>query len=501
MKYGRYFRSVSFQETTLLERLKALLPAHEEWLMARILSYARRQNYTKYTSTLLEAWRLSISGLSSAIIQAVDTHGDRVAEFTPDADYAENPIAEFGITEARLHRKRGVSLVMFLGLLKYYRQTYQDLIREKIEDPGEGARFGLFIIRCFDLLELAVSVEWNSLPADTVIEELQRSNRQLTNEKNRYLTLFESISDPVFLINEEFQIENYNVAASRLLAIADSPGGRYYKRSNVLRGETEDNRRKEDTKTVIGKNLGEVLHWMAEILMSVAVEGEDRFRREIKAETSNGNQHFMVTLSAMLDVTGRYEGAVVVVTDITGRKRLEEEILKLASTDELTGICNRRSFIEHLKAEIVRSRRYHHPLSVLMMDLDFFKEINDSYGHHMGDLTLKRFAETCLASLRENDLFARIGGEEFATMLTETGPQKAFQVAERVREKVSETPVSENGISFNFQVSIGVATLRDEDSDVEEILQNADQALYRAKRSGRNRVVSALEAEASEKVL
>lgn len=481
-----------------MERLKALLRDHEQWLMERILSYARRQSYTKYTSTLVEAWRLSISGLSSAVIEAIEAYGAQVAEFTPDEDYAGNPIAEFGITEARLHRKRGISLSMFLGLLKYYRQTYQDLIRAKIEDAGQGARFGLFIVRCFDVLELAVNVEWNSLPADTVIEELQRSNRQLTNEKNRYLTLFESISDPVFLINADFEIENYNAAASRLLEMKDTPGGSYYNRPDLYIEKTGDDRTDGGHETVIGKNLGEVLPWMEEMLTPRLVEGESRLRREVNTETDGGSLHFMVTLSSMLDVSGKYEGAVVVVSDITERKLLEEEILKLASTDALTGVCNRRSFIEQLNAEFSRTRRYQHPLSMLMMDLDHFKEINDSYGHHMGDLTLKQFSETCLESLRENDLFARIGGEEFAAMLTETGPRRALQVAERLREKVSEIVVSKDGASFNFQVSIGVATLRDADTAIDAIFQRADQALYRAKRQGRNRVVSDLETEETE---
>ncbi len=126
-----------------------------------------------------------------------------------------------------------------------------------------------------------------------------------------------------------------------------------------------------------------------------------------------------------------------------------------------------------------------------MIDIDHFKKINDTYGHHTGDMALKVFAKNCLTVLRENDIFGRLGGEEFAAVLPETGEKKAFQVAERLREKISETIMSEGDISFKLQASIGVAALRKEDRKLDDILQAADQALYDAKRLGRNRVVSA----------
>ena len=106
-----------------------LIAGHEEWLMARILGYAQAQGYAQYTSTLQEAWRLSISGLSKALLAAIgENHTD--LELNPDDKFVGDPMAEFGVLEARLHRERGVNLGMFLGLMKYYRQTYKDLVRE-----------------------------------------------------------------------------------------------------------------------------------------------------------------------------------------------------------------------------------------------------------------------------------------------------------------------------------------------------------------------------------
>jgi diguanylate cyclase (GGDEF)-like protein len=475
-----------------LEPLKTLLPVNEQWLMTRILSYARRQQYTRYTSTLVEAWRLSISGLSRAIIEASDTYGERVAEFTPDEDYTENPIAEFGITEARLHRKRGVSLVMFLGLIKYYRQTYQDLIREKIEDAQEGARCGLFIVRCFDLLELAVSVEWNRQPTDSIIAELQRANRELMNEKSRYQTFFESIADPVFLLSDDFSVVNCNTAAVELIALEQAAGEASHDRGGAPDGGSEkppnDMKRLE---TVIGNRLGNVLPWVSGMLGEAKKSGDRKLRRELKAETRSGIRHYLVIVSKMRDITGRYEGAVVIVSEITERKLLEEKILKLASTDPLTGVCNRRSFLEEARAEFSRTRRYRHALSVLMIDIDHFKKINDNYGHQAGDAALKVFCETCLASLRENDIFGRLGGEEFAAILPETGEKKAFQVAERLRARISETAVSHENVSFTLHASIGIAGIEEDDMKIDDLIRKADQAMYSAKRQGRNRVVSA----------
>lgn len=197
--------------------------------------------------------------------------------------------------------------------------------------------------------------------------------------------------------------------------------------------------------------------------------------------------------SRLYDSHGNVVGAIETLRNITERKHMEKEIRKLASTDPLTGTNNRRSFLEQAEAELSRSRRYNHPLTILMIDLDHFKNINDSYGHQSGDLTLQVFTETCLSVLRENDIFGRMGGEEFAALLVETDEKKAFMVAERLRKKLSEVVVSTDAISFHFQVSIGAANIRDNDAKIEDILKRADQALYKAKNLGRNRVVASSE--------
>ncbi len=178
-------------------------------------------------------------------------------------------------------------------------------------------------------------------------------------------------------------------------------------------------------------------------------------------------------------------------TDISERRKLEQELVRQARTDMLTSLPNRRHFLELAGLELSRANRYGNLLSVLMIDLDKFKSINDEYGHHTGDKVLVKFAEICRQTMRGMDITGRIGGEEFAVLLPETDEKHALDAAERLRLRVSEERMeSAGGKPFHFTASIGVATLSPASCDIDILLSAADRALYEAKRSGRNRVVS-----------
>lgn len=177
--------------------------------------------------------------------------------------------------------------------------------------------------------------------------------------------------------------------------------------------------------------------------------------------------------------------------EISARKRLEAELTRMAATDPLTGIANRRHYLERSALELERARRYGAPLSVLMMDVDGFKQINDTYGHSVGDETIKSIAATCQAALREIDLVGRFGGEEFAFTLPGTSVQVALEAAERLRRQLSQLAIHTDKGALHFTVSIGVAACNPgTDHSIEQALNRADQALYRAKHEGRNRVVA-----------
>jgi len=175
---------------------------------------------------------------------------------------------------------------------------------------------------------------------------------------------------------------------------------------------------------------------------------------------------------------------------------LYEEVHKLAITDPLTELHNRRNFLDLAEKEIIRSRRYHHSLSVMMLDIDHFKVVNDEYGHKIGDLVLKKLADICQDTMRNNDIIGRYGGEEFIIMLPETDTEQAFQAAERLRQMIFTTTIKQRSIKLNITVSIGVYSIDYSErshskvnKDLDILISKADQALYKAKQAGRNLVV------------
>ncbi len=172
---------------------------------------------------------------------------------------------------------------------------------------------------------------------------------------------------------------------------------------------------------------------------------------------------------------------MAVGVDISARKRLEV----LSETDQLTGLCNRHKLDRSLKQEMEKARRYKRELSYILIDIDYFKRINDTYGHASGDEVLVKVAEILRSHVRSSDIVGRMGGEEFLIISPETDGKSAFLLAEKLRRITEEYPFSQIG---QLTISIGVAQLRD-GVDATELLSLADQALYQAKREGRNRSV------------
>ena len=161
-------------------------------------------------------------------------------------------------------------------------------------------------------------------------------------------------------------------------------------------------------------------------------------------------------------------------------------------TDPLIGIYNRRYLNQRLSEEIPRARRYKFPLSILLLDIDHFKQVNDRFGHLTGDMVLVKIGEILKQNIRESDIAARYGGEELVLVLPNTSGENAHILAERIRitlEKVAYKGHQSNTPEFGCTVSIGLASLGDQNIDPDEILRQSDVALYKAKNAGRNRVV------------
>jgi diguanylate cyclase (GGDEF)-like protein len=173
----------------------------------------------------------------------------------------------------------------------------------------------------------------------------------------------------------------------------------------------------------------------------------------------------------------------------------------MAATDSLTGLPNRRSFSDGLAVEFRRSRRYSRPLAVLMLDLDNFKEMNDTHGHPFGDFLLSEVAATLGRGVRESDLVARYGGEEFVVMLPETTSEEAVAVAEKLRRAVAEREFAQGEVRVRLRLSAGVAGFDGHGADEGpgDLVTRADRALYAAKGAGRDRVVDARDLDSGER--
>ncbi len=191
----------------------------------------------------------------------------------------------------------------------------------------------------------------------------------------------------------------------------------------------------------------------------------------------------------------------VLMHDLSVLKEKEEALRLLSITDPLTGAYNRRHFVEFAEAEVARSARHGRPLALLALDIDHFKAINDTFGHCGGDEALRAFTAACRGSLRVSDMLGRLGGEEFAVLLPETGTDGALTVAEHLRSVVEDMAVPHGGTTIRLTVSIGVARFSPDEPCIDSLLSRADKALYRAKREGRNRAVLAERAPVPEMAL
>lgn len=189
---------------------------------------------------------------------------------------------------------------------------------------------------------------------------------------------------------------------------------------------------------------------------------------------------------------GEIEYLYLSVQDVSEVVSYQKKLVRMNQIDHLTGVYNRNFMETQLQKEIERCQRFEHDLSLLMIDIDLFKTINDSYGHQCGDFALCEITKRISEKIRKTDFLIRYGGDEFCCILTETSPKSAFVVAEQLCEAICQTPFTFKQQTFQTTISLGVAGLDRNDVDVESLLRKADSALYKAKQSGRNTVVKTI---------
>ncbi len=307
-----------------LSPLSQLLLDNENWLIRRILYYAKLHQFTQYTSTLEEAWRISISGLTHSLIEGIKRN-HAIPDFGPDESFRDDPLTDFGVIEAQRHRKRGITLSMFLGLMKYYRQAYVDLV-EELDTIANQKKNRLLIERSFDRIEIAFCQEWAQTSQEVRLNELQNTNRIMTNEKNAYLTVFESLIDPAILVDGTLNIINLNHAAAQLIEPDRIPGSDYYQDSfdSEQWGKISS---LEKRQPCIGQNLDTLFPWLTIFFDSYRnwqSFHSDQFEHQV---VIHGNERiFNISWSNLLDISDRFTSIIITMRDITEQKAAEIEI-------------------------------------------------------------------------------------------------------------------------------------------------------------------------------
>lgn len=297
------------------------------------------------------------------------------------------------------------------------------------------------------------------------VTERRQAEAALVNEKAFFDAMVESTPGAFYVIDVEGNYRRWNNYLNRLTGLSD---GELRNRNSLLTILEEDRPRAAATL----KEAIENGYAQAELQMLTH---------------DHGARHFFISVRRF--VTGDAIYLVWVGIDTTERRAQIEVLEHQAQTDPLTQIANRGRFVEVANQEIARCRRFGHPLSLWMLDIDHFKAVNDTYGHHAGDVALQSLIVTSRQALRDWDVMGRMGGEEFAVLLPETDTTQALVVAERLRKSVAATDIPiEEGTVVHLTVSTGIATANDGDTTVDTLLDRADKALYEAKRSGRDKV-------------
>jgi len=302
-------------------------------------------------------------------------------------------------------------------------------------------------------------------------EQLQQSYRLVEYANRRFSELFENVPIACFTVDIEGSIREWNLAAQQLYGYTKEEVLHQPFYTRVFRGAS-------------ASKMHEILQRVIQGSVMAGIESEDY--------DSEGNLHYVLRSAFPIRNPNReVVGAIVAVVDVTYRveyenqlKALNQKLQSLAVTDGLTGLHNHRAFQDYLEEQFQTAMRNKQPLALILMDVDHFKQYNDTYGHQAGDEVLRQVAQILSAHVREGDFVARYGGEEFVVVLPRTDLESAVAVAERLRRAVESAKWQLRPVTGSF----GVAAIRPDMETRQELIEAADQALYQAKTNGRNRV-------------
>lgn len=255
---------------------------------------------------------------------------------------------------------------------------------------------------------------------------------------------------------------------------------------------------------IIGKNTHSLFHHhhldgsrfpISECILHGALAQNKQLEHQDWLIRKNGEMFPVHIIATPFYRNGILQGGVIAFNDITLQYTAEQKLIELntqlqqeAITDPLTQLYNRRYFQEYGNLQFNRCKNENIPLSIIAMDLDYFKNINDTYGHDCGDKVLIALAQIAKSKLRDKDVFARVGGEEFTIILPESPLERSLEIAERIREHVAKEPIVLTHNEMRCTLSLGISVVNDSDKTFFEFVRRADEMLYKAKRNGRNRV-------------
>jgi diguanylate cyclase (GGDEF)-like protein/PAS domain S-box-containing protein len=297
------------------------------------------------------------------------------------------------------------------------------------------------------------------------LTEQREKENEIERIKDRLELVWNSVADVMFTFDINQNIVSVNKAFEKLL------------------GWTQEELVKDKSMSIILEEDKEDLRKVIERVKN----GETVTNHEVKRITRSGEIiYFLGSFSPLYDQNGYWDGGVVTYKDITERKKYEDKLKELALHDQLTGLPNRTYFSQCLKLEMEKAKLTKLLLSVFVLDIDYFKEINDTYGHDIGDEVLKEFAMRVKRAIRKNDFLARIGGDEFVILLPElTEKTNAIEIADRIQQSLLEKwSIADENIKIT--TSIGISFYNQFDLEEKTLFKNADLALYEAKEKGRN---------------
>ncbi|MCF2938132.1 diguanylate cyclase [Paenibacillus alkaliterrae] len=277
--------------------------------------------------------------------------------------------------------------------------------------------------------------------------------------------IFESMRDGVLVLNLSNQIMDFNSAAAQIIPAL--------------------------TPLAIGKKLEDIWKRGAEsgaFSFNANPDSEFQYEQEFKWIRGKETFYYRIRASNLLKPNGQLAGRTIVMIDVTEHTLLKNKLRHLAEIDGLTTIYNRTTFMDKSRDLLAKANQLQQPLSFILFDIDHFKQINDRYGHSVGDFALLHIVNICKQQLDPKALFGRYGGEEFAVCLPDTGLQQAGQVAEQIRREIASTPMYSSAKAISLSASFGVTDAKTAEVPLEVLLREADVALYRSKHSGRNMV-------------